>query len=344
MSDLTKSIITIRFIQPSELTVVVDHLGVFQNTNFDPTQFPFDVEGYLHFEPATSHYKYGENFKKQLSDDQITKLQEFIATLPVEMDLSYPCYNKDRSNLYMGVLPLSEITEKGYVHVNQNCEYPLAVYTDSGWEKVKAIFTSDGSLILDPDSYCDSCEVFLTEAQWNEFPKAEGFSDSAVLKYDFENKEWVDTRGVASELEELRVYITSAVERVLLTKLNKLGVHLGGTYFHFNTIEELTTYKTYLETLAGTTTIVKDNKLVCELFSDIKTIDEATAKQAVSAELQDVVDAIEQLSTLKQEMEKFKALCFSIIDNCEASDSFTVEKIDVLKQRFDRYVTDTFEK
>ena len=222
--SLGDKIIAFQFTAPSNALVVVEGIGHFQISNFDVSTLPFNPNQFLHFEPLVGVYQIGNGTGVvNMTPDQILKMKQYIQTLPVEMDLPFSCYDPNKSNLYMGSMPISEAKAKGYISVNMDCTTPVSKYNSTlyRWDTVKIIIMDDGSYIQDPSGVCDKCQLFLTEEEWKVFPKPTVIDPNAVLRYDFEDGTWIDIRTATDILRQYQNNVTSILLHVELTKYSE---------------------------------------------------------------------------------------------------------------------------
>lgn len=225
--ELSKKILVFRFTEPSSVTIVVDKIGSFQSEQFAISTLPFSNCTFIHFEPTANilQIRFGAGPIETMNEVQISKMEEFIQTIPTTLDLHFSCYDPAKSNLYAGIMSISEAQAKGYVSILEDCSYSVAKFdTDNKvWIHVKAIITDDGRLILDPDSYCDRCVLFLSEEEWNEFPQCDFSDPSTLWRWDFEENAWVDIRTVDDALEMYKNNVYSTLQRIEMTVYLKSG-------------------------------------------------------------------------------------------------------------------------
>ncbi len=226
--NLSKKILVFRFVAPSTSMIVVDSVGNFQTESFSASILPFPNCTFVHYEPAADIYqiRFGENSLQTMTDPQKTQIEAFVATLPEIMDLHFPCYDPNRSNLFQGTMSLSEAKSKNFVSVTEDCLFPVAKYDvdDHEWISIKAIITDSGRLIVDPDSYCELCVTFLSEDEWNEFPKQPENELNSNWRWDFELKEWVDIRTAQEMLSIYRNFVYSMFQKIEMIKYAEVGM------------------------------------------------------------------------------------------------------------------------
>lgn len=245
--DLSKKILVFRFIEPSSVTIIVDKVGNFVSEDFDSSTLPFYNCSFIHFEPTANilQIKIGTGQIQTMDSDQIAIMEAFIQGLPTILDLHFPCYDPAKSNLYSGVMSISEAKSKGYVSVMEDCPYSVAKYnTESNqWEKVKAIITDNGRLIVDPESYCDLCVLFMTEEEWAAFPQYDASDITAVWRWDFDEKTWIDVRTIKDLLATYKNEVFSTLQRIEVNAYAKAG------YEYFNVVHNPTMMKILNQTI-----------------------------------------------------------------------------------------------
>lgn len=151
-----------------------------------------------------------------LTDEEMDAVKAWIPryfSTMVPPDITMPCYDPEDNYLFKGNLILSEIQKKKYRFTTVACDYPVAKYNESKdtWEKVKAIIREDGSYTLDPDSYCDSCILFMTEEEWEKFPSIPEHTEniSYYIRYDFKEQTWKDVRTIETLKNQYESIVTS---------------------------------------------------------------------------------------------------------------------------------------
>lgn len=127
-------------------------------------------------------------------------------------DISLPAYDPNDNNLFQGYLSLSEIKKNNYYFTTVGCPYSLAKYNEleDTWINIKAIIRSDGSYVLDPDSYCEQCVLFLTEEEWEKIAPIHKSIDDIpfyYLRYDFVTNDWKDIRTPKDLSEEYALLV-----------------------------------------------------------------------------------------------------------------------------------------
>lgn len=163
-------------------------------------------------------YKIVNGDTLDLSVEELSNIEKWLVTYFNEEN-SYPdivlsAYDPNDNNLFQGNLLLSEIKKNNFYFTTVSCPYSLAKYDeiDDIWINVKAIIRSDGSYVVDPDSYCDQCVLFLTEEEWLKLPPPDEDKDGIphyYLRYDFVNNTWKDTRTVKDLKEEYALLVKS---------------------------------------------------------------------------------------------------------------------------------------
>ena len=230
--NLSKKILVFRFVAPSSSMIVVDYVGNFQTESFDTTLLPYPNCTFIHYEPATELYqiRFGEGPLTLMTEEQKTKMKQFIETLPRHLNLHFPCYDPNKSNLYQGVVALLEAEKNGYIPVLEDCHYAVAKYDvdNNKWVAIKAIITDSGSLLLDPGAYCNQCVLFLTDDEWADFPKYDSSNASAIWRWDFESQEWIDVRPSSEYLDIYKMLVASSLQNVERAKYEKEGIDYFG--------------------------------------------------------------------------------------------------------------------
>ncbi len=220
--DLGKKILVFRYNAPTSSLIVVESIGNFQTESFDPKVLPFPDCTFIHYEPTANLYqiKFGNTELLTMSEAQKTQMFDFVSTLPQMMDLHFPCYDPNKHNLFQGVMSISEAKAKGFVSVLLDNYAAVARYdVDKNiWIPIKAIITDGGRLILDPSSFCDLCVLFLSEEEWDAFPKQPESDEPIDWRWDFELSEWVDVRTIHDVLPTYKQMVLSIFQKMEMLK------------------------------------------------------------------------------------------------------------------------------
>ena len=186
--------------------------------NFDINTLPVKSEMYLHYEPNSDIYVYtkmdseGNIVEISFTEEEKKLFSEKLLDVMVDVDVHIPTYENDTGyKLYSGLKQLSQIDEH-FSMTPTTCDHSVGKWNESknDWEKVKAIVLSDGSLRLDPAGVCDSCFIFLSEEEWNDFPHPPAEYDSRyIMRYDFKTETWKDVRSLEQAKSHWENFITN---------------------------------------------------------------------------------------------------------------------------------------
>lgn len=227
VTDFSSKIIAFRFVAPSSATIMVDGVGQFQDNKFQKEVLPFNPNAFLHYEPSSNIYQISneDGIIEDMTESQIKTLKSYIKTIPELLDITLSCYDPNKNNLHMGVLALSEAKANGYISVLPICDFAVGRFNveTSTWERVKAIITDDGNLIVDPPSYCERCVLFLSDEEWEVFPKPEGFSKDAEIRYDLESEQWIDIRTIKESIRMYKDYVKGTLTQIEMDKYYDAG-------------------------------------------------------------------------------------------------------------------------
>lgn len=234
---IEEAVVAFKFEVGGNAHLVITGLGTCVLSGFDVNDLPFHPGKTIQFERDREQCVYGDKWDKRMSDVQYDTMKAFVQTLPELVGIEFSAYDPNRYNVYTGEFSIADARTKQFVPVLKKPDLPVSKYnTDSdAWEKVAAIITDDGSLILDPGSYCDRCVIFLTEAEWAAFPQPnEDLLLQDALRYDAELGEWVDIRGLDTIIQSVYSQLHFRIDRLIADTLESYGlqyvIHIDGTY------------------------------------------------------------------------------------------------------------------
>lgn len=158
------------------------------NEKFD-LGFEYDT---LYYEPAANNsFKILKNEMLQLTDAEIQRITKYQAEYSEKQD--YPVWAYDDHKLYLGEFLKSEAISKGYSYTLIGApDHPASKLTDDGWKKVKMAVLENGSIILDPASFCVLCLLGFTEEEYKLLPAR----PSLNYLWDFKSNGWYDPRSL----------------------------------------------------------------------------------------------------------------------------------------------------
>jgi len=284
----------------------------YENSTFSEELFPFDVNGYLQYDPSCNLYSTQTKDKTRsvLTDAQIELCHTFNESLPDLLDLPLHCYDPKRDNLYMGMFPKSQIKNLGYVAVEtapsagtpQLKKWDLALRE---YVLIHVVVLEDGNILFTPTSVCDRCSKFLSKVEWNatiaKTPELEGISETHVspwIIYDLDMNELMDIRTPSAKLQATYDQLLD----YLGTKESDARIKL------FSTCEEFEYFTTggISETVDYTSVIADLNTNDTELLQPVITPIELETINADYLTIQSVI--IEQNSILQQKVIKCRSM------------------------------------
>lgn len=135
--------------------------------------------------------------KVDLSEAELTKVQNFCNTFMATADYEVAAYNTDR--VFVGVIMKSLAIEKNLKYsITERPPMPMAKYneTTGKWEPIFVAFKEDGFPMYNVTKLSDDMVMFFTETEWKDIPKQPSYRYSL----DFKTLTWMDKR----ELERVK--------------------------------------------------------------------------------------------------------------------------------------------
>lgn len=333
MSD----VIVIRFVAPSTLTVKLKNYNSFENTDFDVTQLPFDVSGGLHYESRTGIAVKGSSYDIPLTAEEIALIEVFCEESVKVFDLPMYAYDPNRDNLFVGFMPVSEISSLGYFYTVVSCDYAVAKFdTNAGvWEKIFVILTDDGSIIYNPTGICDKCVTFMTEKEWDEFEKPHDIDE--FYKYDHETATWINTRTAEQYVKNFVEFVNAQIHQLLTAKLSE--IHFGkylDEYFQY----DLTLLKLQkMRDLLANVSAIEDEIVEIVEFRDKVGIPATTiSSENISA----YTEELSGFEALVKECENYQNYFTIFAVELGAQGSTTAETVGTLRELFVNFISRKF--
>lgn len=167
---------------------------------------PFEFDA-LYYEPPTGlSFKVRGDERVSLTEEEIAACRAFCDGFADTADYAVQTY-EDETGLYRGVMLKSEAEAQGLAwFVGDAPDHPVSKLADGRWERVAALFMEDGQYRLMPDSVCPKCVVFLTQAEWDAWPKP----TKSTEVWDFATETWKDYRTLEQARTTADSYIRNA--------------------------------------------------------------------------------------------------------------------------------------
>ena len=170
--------------------------------------FAFDN---LYFETPTSMHM------KVLQDTQLA-LTEQEQKLCKQYCENY--YNSDEFKVFAldpdlkilkGFMTRGECKANGYEEVIDTVfpEYPLVKRVNDKWERVVAVISQNGKLVLLPEGDHPAFNFFFTQEEWDKFQKPTYIDEV----FDFKEEKWVDDRKLDETKETAKLWIKNIFHR-----------------------------------------------------------------------------------------------------------------------------------
>lgn len=179
------------------------------NTLFDTDEkpnvgFTFDA---LYYETTTGlSFKVVEGVQLSLSTQEIVACRTFCESFADTADYPVQAYEPE-TGLYSGLMLKSLAQAQGLAWVlGAGPEDAVSRLVNDEWQRVVAVFMDDGRYRLLPDSTCPRCILFLTQAEWDAWPKPV----KSTEVWDFATEKWKDYRTLEQAQKTADEYIRSA--------------------------------------------------------------------------------------------------------------------------------------
>ncbi len=179
--------------------------GILFDTDQKPV-LPFDFDA-LYYEPPTGlSFKVMGEEQVPLSDEEIAACRAFCEGFADRADYAVQTYEVE-TGLYRGTMLKSEAEKQGVTwFIGDAPDNPVSKLVDGQWQRIVALFTEDGHYRLLPDSVCPKCIVFLTQAEWDAWPKPQRSTEV----WDFAMETWKDYRTLERAQATADDYIRNA--------------------------------------------------------------------------------------------------------------------------------------
>lgn len=166
--------------------------------------FAFDA---LYYETPTGlAFKVTDEEQQPLSAEEIAACRAFCDGFADTADYAVQTY-EDETGLYRGVMLKSEAEAQGLAwFVGDAPDHPVSKLVDGQWRRIAALFMEDGQYRLMPDSICPKCVLFLTQAEWDAWPKP----TKSTEVWDFATETWKDYRTLERAQKTADDYIRNA--------------------------------------------------------------------------------------------------------------------------------------
>ena len=167
---------------------------------------PFEFDA-LYYDPPTGlSFKVRGDERVSLTEEEIAACRAFCDGFKDNADYAVQAYEAE-TGLYRGTMLKSEAEAQGLAwFVGDAPDHPVSKLAGGRWERVAALFMEDGQYRLMPDSICPKCVVFLTQAEWDAWPKP----TKSTEVWDFATETWKDYRTLERAQATADDYIRNA--------------------------------------------------------------------------------------------------------------------------------------
>lgn len=166
--------------------------------------FEFDS---VYYEPDLGNmFKVVNNKNTPLTESEISECSHFGTFFLDVADYPVQAYEPE-TKIWRGTMMKTEAQASGLSYVLDNApDFPVARYTENGWEKIVAVILDDGWYKLDPDGVCDRCTLFMSQAEWDAFPHP----TTGTQKWNFVSEKWEDYRTLEHAKKNLDQFLRSS--------------------------------------------------------------------------------------------------------------------------------------
>lgn len=166
--------------------------------------FAFDA---LYYETPTGlSFKVLNDEQLPLPDAEIAVCRAFCDGFADTADYAVQAYEAE-TGLYRGTMLKTEAEAQTLAWFIGNApDHPVSKLVDGRWERIAALFMENGHYRLLPDSTCPQCVVFLTQAEWDVWPKPTRSTEA----WDFATETWKDYRTLEQAQKTADDYIRNA--------------------------------------------------------------------------------------------------------------------------------------
>jgi len=174
-----------------------------------------------------------------LTKEQKSECLEFCKTFKDEWDYYVYAYNSD--NIFSEKVLKSEAIENKTPYSLLEPKYPVSRWNGKKWEEIKIIVKDDGTLVINPDTYCDRCVKFLSKSDIDKVPHILDFNDE-YHRWDIDAEDWVI---VGDEFGDLYKNLELKIREIFEIKRHKLFRKIVPAYERDQWSVELSEAKAY---------------------------------------------------------------------------------------------------
>ena len=176
---------------------------------FDVMEKPvlgFEFDAVYYETPTRMAMKVQGDEQMPLSEEEIAACRMYCDGFAGMADYAVQTYEAE-TGLYMGTMLKSEAEARKLAwFIGDAPDNPVSKLVDGRWERIAALFTEDGHYRLLPDSTCPKCILFLTQAEWDAWPKPARSTEI----WDFAAETWKDYRTLERAQSTADDYIRNA--------------------------------------------------------------------------------------------------------------------------------------
>lgn len=166
---------------------------------YDITEKPdigFEFDSLYYETPTNMCMKIVDGVQIRLSEEEQMLCREYCESFYMSDDFNVIAIDPEL-RIFKGFMKRSECKKQGLEEADEHLgipDFPLAKLVDGKWDRVVAVITEKGKLVLLPDGDNPKFNFFFTESEWCAQTKPKYASDV----YDFKDMMWKDGRGFDS--------------------------------------------------------------------------------------------------------------------------------------------------
>lgn len=194
--------------------------GEFLYDIVDKPELGFAYDSVYFETPTNMSMKIVDGEQHQLTDDEVVLCKQFCDTYYASDEFKVFAIDPEL-RILKGFMSRGECTEQGLEEVidTEFPEYPLVKRVGDKWERVVAVITESGKLVLLPDGDNPKFNFFFTEEEWKDFPKPT-YTDEV---FNFQTRTWEDSR----KLDTMKTNAAQRIRQLMSTKYNQFNLVSG---------------------------------------------------------------------------------------------------------------------
>lgn len=150
---------------------------------------PFTFDSVYYETPTGLAFKYIGGIKYDLTKGEIEDCKKYSSSFHTTANYEVHAYDKF-DGLYIGKMMRTDAEKAAYGWNALPPDEALSFWKDGRWQRIHAIITQEGNLLIQPDRVPGNVGKMLTEAEFSLMPP----QPNPLFVWDFVNNAWKDPR------------------------------------------------------------------------------------------------------------------------------------------------------